>query len=168
MLWAFCCTVGSKVSAHRHRFAVNRLNHAEFVRADLDQRHFLNHALNRQGIANLQVRGVTLTCGGAPGIGQRSRVSSIRAGGKHIVGCVITDSRVVIGAVTAMNWVLRGNLHAFAFDAADAALAFVSLEGAERQRFSRDALALARSLPNAERIVSFFEPLANQASLVGT
>ena len=42
------CTVGRKVTAHRHRLAVNRFNNAEFIRADFDERHFLNDALDRE------------------------------------------------------------------------------------------------------------------------
>ncbi len=40
-------SVGRENRAGLHRFAVNRFDHAEFVRADFDERHFLNDALNR-------------------------------------------------------------------------------------------------------------------------
>ena len=39
--------VGCKDAAHRHRLAVDGLDNAELVRADLDQRHFLHDALDR-------------------------------------------------------------------------------------------------------------------------
>src|SRR5204862_8026406 len=39
--------VWSKVSACGQRLAVNRFDDAEFVRADLDQRNFTHHALER-------------------------------------------------------------------------------------------------------------------------
>src|ERR1043166_3617290 len=39
--------IGSKYAAHRHRLAVDRVDHAELIGTDLDQRHLLDDAFDR-------------------------------------------------------------------------------------------------------------------------
>jgi hypothetical protein len=82
----------------------------------------VKHTLNRNPE---NVRGLSLSDGGAPSSIQRSGLNTV-LNGRHIPVSVISDSVVVRGIVTALNW-FNGDIKAFAPHSFEEALSYLNV-----------------------------------------
>lgn len=99
-----------------------------------------------------RLRGITVTCGGAPNAQQRRQLVRALPPGTRSSGAVITPSRWVAGVVRAFAWLSDLELRPFHPSHATDAFAHVKLSSADVQRFFAEAEPHRRQLA--------FDPLA--------